>query len=132
MSVDLLETTEAHLSAGNLLDGYSVLYFRWSDDDLNRENEPFVTFRSSGGGLTDPVGGVAYPDIQIFVVGTVSTQVDTNRRAHEIRDYLIDNHRSGDVLNFQSLSDVIGPLFLNQNRPAYEINIRATSTRLAS
>lgn len=58
MSVTLLERFRTHLDAGNLLDGYQVKFYRWSDQDLNGSGQRIIRYESGerhGGGSSRPV-----------------------------------------------------------------------------
>jgi hypothetical protein len=49
--------------------------------------------------------------------------------AQAIKSFLLQNPSSGDIMQFVLLSDIIGPTFLENDRPVFELNIRALQSR---
>ena len=121
MSETLLKRVSDHLSGGSLLDGYTVRYFRWTDDN---GNEPTILFRTAGtqGALTDFT--VQYPDVQVVLIGTPSSVNDDSERCRQIYQYCRENFDIDGGLNIEPLSAVFGPFYLDDGRPWFQLDFR--------
>lgn len=124
MSLSLLERVSSHLSAAGLLTGYDVLYFKWTDERIN-QNTPFILFRMAGTSGVDNQC-VQYPDVRILLVGNPTTVLEADARAYDIHRHFRTQFESADnsVKYFEPLGQVIGPLYLENDRPVLEINVR--------
>lgn len=121
MSATLLQRVSAHLAGGNLLDGYTVRYFRWTDDN---GAEPTILFRMAGsqGALTD--FSVQYPDVQVTLIGTATTVVADSERCREMYQYARENYEIDGGLNIEPLTAVSGPFYLADGRPWFQLDFR--------
>lgn len=121
MSATLLQRVSDHIDAGNLLDGYRIQYFRWTD--ANSE-EPTILFRLAGsqGALTD--FSLQYPDVQAVLIGSVATVVADSERCREICQYCRENYKIYGGLNIEPLSAISGPFYLQDGRPWFQLDFR--------
>lgn len=121
MSATLLQRVSDHLAGGNMLDGYTVRYFRWTDDN---ESEPTILFRMAGsqGALTD--FSLQYLDVQVTIIGTPSTVVLDSERCREIYQYCRENYQIDGGLNIEPLTAVSGPFYLEDGRPWFQLDFR--------
>ena len=126
MSISLLERMRGHLDTGNLLDGYRVRFYRWSDDDLNKSGQ-VILFRmpgSSGQGAHV----IQRPDISIQMLCDPDQVVAGDRRMLEILQYLRANFTisgtNGAVFNLWPTSPYAGPIYLQNNRAMFELIVR--------
>jgi len=128
MSAELLQRIQGHLDAEGLLAGYDTLYFRWTDEQVNG-NTPFILFRAAGSAGDDNYV-VQYPDVRIILVANPSGAVAGDARMREIIRFFRadDGYRitgaSGEVLSVAPIGPVIGPLYLENDRPIWELNVR--------
>lgn len=123
-----LEDIEAYIVDRNLDSGYILKLFRWNDADRESKRDKFLVIRQDGGGLVDRDMG--RPFFQILLIG--GDNEDPNNgysRAELIRDTMIEDYKTGCIIQFQFTSDIIGPLFASNNRPIYEINFTALTSR---
>lgn len=120
MSATLLQRVSAHL--GSLTSGYTLRYFRWTDDN---DQEPTLLFRMAGtqGALSD--FSVQYPDVSVVLIGTARTVVADSERCREILQYVRDNFALDGGLNIEPLSAVSGPFYLENGRPWFQMEFRA-------
>jgi len=121
VSATLLQRVSDHLAGGSLLDGYTVRYFRWTDDN---GSEPTILFRMAGsqGALTD--FSVQYPDVQVTLIGTPTTVVADSERCREIYQYVRENFEIDGGLNIEPLTAVSGPFQLENGRPWFQLDFR--------
>ena len=121
MSATLLQRVSDHLDKGNLLDGYDVHYFRWTDDN---GKAPTILFRMAGsqGALSD--FSVQYPDVQVTLIGAPTTAVSDSERCREILQYVRENFEIDGGLNIEPLTAMSGPFQLENGRPWFQIDFR--------
>ena len=117
---ELLPSVRDHLADADLLDGYRVLMYRWTDS----EGTPTIVFLRSGtGGASDYL--VQRPDVRIVLVTGSASDVRAGEvRMHQILRYLRHSYKAAGVLHFQPMSGVIGPSYLENGRGVFELNIR--------
>jgi hypothetical protein len=110
-----------HLAFGGLLDGYTIRYFRWTDDNAS---EPTILFRMAGsqGALTD--FSVQYLDVQVTLIGTATTVVADSERCREMYQYARENYEIDGGLNIEPLTAVSGPFYLADGRPWFQLDFR--------
>ncbi len=108
--------------------GYNVKFWRWFDDDLSKV-DPILVIRPAGGGESDPFLG--RPDIAIQIVGQSNNRdiVDSDQRIQDIKTRLIKHPSRDDIIQFQILTDILPVVYLNNDRPVFELNVRALQTR---
>lgn len=117
---ELLPSVRDHLASADLLDGYRVQMYRWTDGDAT----PVIVFlRATSSGASDYL--VQRPDVRIVMVtGSASDVRDGEVRMHHILRYLRHSYKTSGVLHFQPMSGVIGPSYLENGRGVFELNIR--------
>lgn len=124
MSLQLLQRVSGHLNDAGLLTGYDVLYFKWTDERIE-QNTPFILFRMAGTSGADNQC-VQFPDVRILLVGSVTVPDDADTRAYDIlRHFRTDfDTPTQSVKYFEPLGQVVGPMYLENGRPVFEINVR--------
>ena len=140
MSASLLQRISGHLAAGplnadnpeegNLLTGYAVRYYRWSDEDLNKSGQ-VILFRMKG---TSGPGAhvIQRPDVSIQMLCDPQEVKAGDDRMLQILQYLRDNFtvtgENGDVFNLWPTSPYAGPFYLQNNRANFELIVRCMVT----
>jgi hypothetical protein len=120
------EELRTHLDSANLFAGYTFRFNRWYDSDIAAGGRHAV-IRREGGGAVDPA--IGRPDLRVLLVGGFNEAQDIEADAIAIESFLLQNHSSGGIMQFQLLTDIIGPIFLENDRPVFELNIRALESR---
>ena len=130
MSVQLMQRLRTHLDAGNLLDGYQVRYYRWSDQDLNGDGQ-LILFRMPG---TEGAGAhvTQSPDVSIIMLCDPSQVKSGDDRMLQILQYLrsdfeLDN-TFGRIFNAVPFGVYTGPTYLQNNRATFELVVRCMTT----
>lgn len=121
MSAELLQRVSAHIE--HLIFGYSIRYYRWSDEDLSG-NTPVVLFRSDG------IRGQSDHQLQYI---DVSMQMVCNPNAVQAGDAVIlsvlrylrseGGFSSDAVGNFEPIA-MTGPVYLQNGRARFELVVR--------
>ncbi len=121
MSAALLNRVKDYADAANLLAGYEVKFFRWTDADV-AGNTPFVLFRQSGSGGSDML--VQQINVSIILVATPTTALSADARAQQIaRLFRVAGSQDG-LARFDTQGAVIGPMYMENGRPVFEIVVR--------
>lgn len=122
MSVTLLQHMRDHLDAANLLDGYTVNFYRFSDQDLNGDGDVIV-FRMTG---TEGTGAhvIQRPDISIQMLCNPARVVDGDNRMLQILRYIRANFTATDIFNMWPIGVYTGPTYLQNNRARFELVVR--------
>jgi hypothetical protein len=120
------EVLRAHLDTASLLAGFTFRFFRWNDAGIAAGGRHAV-IRPEGGGQVDPA--IGRPDLRLLLVGGKNETQAIEVNAQAIKSFLLQNPSSGDIMQFILLSDIIGPTFLENDRPVFELNIRALQSR---
>lgn len=121
MSDDLLRRVSSHLDSGDLLEGYVVRYFRWTDADLNGAGG-VILFRMAGtAGRSDSVAQT--PHVSIQMLCDPDAVVAGDARMLAMLRYLRENYSSADVRNMFPVGPVLGPSYLENNRARFEITV---------
>ena len=128
MSVQLLQRMRSHLDQGNLLDGYKVLFYRWSDQDLNGSGQ-VILFRMPG---TEGDGAhvIQRPDIEINMLCDPDQVAAGDARMLQILQYLRANFETaednpfGRVFNMWPIGVYSGPTYLQNNRAMFNLVVR--------
>ena len=124
----MLQTIEDYLADHSLIDGYLLRWYRWYDSDLSETNDPFMVLKQDGGGEVNV--WVARPFFRIQLVGRKSQDPrEISGHIELIRDTLLTDHKTGEIIQFQVLSDIIGPTFIENDRPVFELGFTALTTR---
>lgn len=129
MSVELLQRFREHLDAGNLLTGYTVKYYRWSDQDLQGAGQ-VARFRMPG---TEGNGAhvIQRPDMELTLMCNPDQVNATDKRMLQILQYLRANFSSdtasGVIVNLWPFNGYSGPVFLENNRAQFSMVVRAVT-----
>lgn len=112
----------------SLDDGYKLKLYRWNDADLDKKSDTFMVLRPRGGGVIDrDIGREFY---SVVIVGGANEDPDLgDSRSQLIRDTMITNYNTNDVIQFQFNTNVQGPFYIDNDRPVYEINFIALTSR---
>ena len=121
MSVALLDRVSALITAAGLMAGYTEKYFKWTDSDINGKN-PFIVLRQSGSGISNIL--LQQTDVLIQL-----SQVPTAIEAGDLRmkDILLlfrGQTVSTDIVRFDPIGTVLGPFYLENGRPIWELTVR--------
>lgn len=126
MSAELLNRVKQHIVDGaGLLTGYTLRYYRWSDEDLNGSGN-VALFRMTGtSGQTNHEA--QQHDVSLFLlVGPKDVRrADDDMRA--VVQYLRSEAgytNGADVFAFHPLQSYTGPTYLQNGRALFEILIR--------
>ena len=122
MSASLLEKVAQHLTDAGLLTGLAVKYYRWTDAD-ERGSANFIVFRMSGtAGARDAT--LQQPDVRILLCATAKEVKAGNDKADAIFSNFAGTTTIAGVVKFEPLATVIGPMYLDNGRAVFEINVR--------
>ena len=126
MSITLLERFRAHLDAGDMLDGYDVRFYRWSDQDLNGSGQ-LVLFRMPG---TEGDGAhvIQRPDMEISILCDPSQVKTGDERMLAIVQYLRANFTTTGIINLWPVGAYTGPTYLQNNRALFRLVVRAVTS----
>lgn len=123
MSDQLLIRAKEHIvDAGGLLGGYSLRYYRWTDQDLSGSANVALFHSPGTSGPTDSV--VQFPDISLLLlVGPAAVrQGDADMLA--VLQYLRSSYKSASAFLFTPLGKFSGPSYLENGRAVFEMVIR--------
>lgn len=121
MSAVLLNRVKDYVDSANLLAGYEVKFFQWTDADV-AGNTPFVLFRQSGTGNSDML--VQQINVSIILVATPTTALSADERAQAIaRLFRVAGSHDG-LVRFDTQGGKMGPSYLENGRPVFEIVVR--------
>lgn len=136
MSISLLESLRGHLNptgGRNLLDGYAVRFYRWSDTDLKQGQ--IILFRMKG--THGPSAHVIQrPDVSIQMLCDPMQVRAGDCRMLEILQYLRANFEieveqqdddlkpATNVFNLLPIGTYCGPTYLQNNRANFEMVVR--------
>ena len=126
MSVELLQRFQQHLAAGNLLTGYDVKWYRWSDQDLNGRGQ-LILFRMPG---TSGTGAhvIQRPDVELTILCDPEQIVAGDNRMLAILRYLRDNFSDGgQLVNMWPVGPYAGPIYLENNRAMFRLVVRVVT-----
>ena len=120
MSLAILQKVKAHIEVAGLLTGFSPKYFRWTDADV-KGTTPFMLFRRIGGNSNMLLQGI---DVLIQQVGIPTGVVDgDSNMGHIIKLFRGSSVQPG-IIRFDPMGEVMGPLYLENGRPVWELTIR--------
>lgn len=125
MSATLMERLEQHLQADNLLDGYSVRFYRWSDQDL-RGSGQVILFRMPGTS-GDSAHVIQRPDVSIQILCDPSQVKNGDDRMLAILRYIRANFQTNGVVNMWPIGPYTGPVYLENNRAMFELVVRCVT-----
>lgn len=123
MSATLLQRLKGHIiDDGNLLSGYAVRYYRWTDADLNGAGN-VVLFRMTGTtGIVQTPAQMA--DVSMFLLANESSVKSADDSMLAVLQYLRANYTTTGVFNFFPLNTYTGPDYLENNRAMFEMVVR--------
>lgn len=122
MSITLLERLRDHIDAANLLDGYQVKFYRWSDQDLNGTGQ-LILFRMAGtGGPSAHV--IQSNDVSIQMLCDPDQVRAGDNRMLAILRYLRNDFETNGVFNIWPVSGYSGPNYLENNRATFQLVVR--------
>jgi len=120
MSLTLLNRVRGLLDDNNLLDGYAVRYFRWTDADI-AGNTPLILFRQTGSGESNEL--VQNTTVSIVLLATPTTVVTADARMQTIlRTIRLSGSETGSV-RFDPSGTVVGPSYLENGRPVFSLDV---------
>lgn len=122
MSITLLRRVRSHLDENNLLDGYEVKFYRWSDQDLKGRGQ-VIRFRMPG---TEGFGAhvIQRPDVEISMLCSPDRVVDGDNRMLQILQYLRSNFTTEGIFNIWPVASFTGPVYLENNRAMFSMIVR--------
>jgi hypothetical protein len=113
--------TDLRAYIDDLIQGYAVKYFRWTDADESSES-PFVMMRFPGSGNSDPL--LQRIDVLLTLVQQPAGAVSGHDTMAAIVRRIREGGGYGDVLRFEVLSEPAGPMYLENGRPVWVADIR--------
>lgn len=122
MSLALLQRVSGAVTAASLNAGYTIKYFRWTDADV-AGTTPFMLFRRPGTAGDSNVL-LQKQDAMIQLVGLPTTVVDGDARMQSILRLFRQPTSQAGVVRFMPMGAVVGPLFLENGRPVWELTVR--------
>lgn len=124
MSANVLQALRNSLNGADLLAGYQVRYFRWTDADLDGAGN-FILFRMTGG--SGPSNRLLQQrDAQILIAGAPNDPQAADLRMTEILAFLrSETAADANIVRFDPLGAPLGPMYTENGRPIWTINARA-------
>lgn len=120
MSTELLSRVRNHIN--HLLTGYTVKYYRWSDDDLATEAGKVIMFRMNGTGVGNHQRQLQ--DVRISVMSSPDDAASADDDMLAILRYLRANYEATDVFNIDPFGNYAGPIWLSNGRALFEMTVR--------
>lgn len=117
--MSIIEEVRAHLDDGGVIDGHSVLYYRWSDKTT--APLPWVVIAPEQGISGDYL--VQNPGCVIYVVGEQYGVVSADETARNIAAYLREFYQFGSVIHADVIASPHRPMWLEDERPVFQINL---------
>lgn len=121
MSLSLLESVRDHISDAGLLAGYDVRFFRWTDKDAEG-NSPLIMFRIGGSGDSNVV--VQQTDVAVVLLDNPREVLAGDERMTDILRLFRTNATRAGIIRFLPLGTKLGPFYLDNGRPVWELTIR--------
>lgn len=122
MSAALLETIATHLTDAGLLTGLTKKYYQWTDAD-EKGSADFIVFRMSGtAGARNAT--LQQPDVRILLCVKAANVKTGNAKADAIFANFAGISTAPGVVKFEPLATVMGPMYLDNGRAVFEINVR--------
>lgn len=127
MSAELLQRIKTHIvDDGGLLSGFTVKYYRWSDDDLNGTGS-VALFKTSG--TYGPSGHVdQWPDVSLYLLADPDKTKAADDAMLAVVRYLRNNYTTDDVFNIHPVGGYTGPMYLANGRAMFELVMRCGVT----
>ena len=121
MSLTLLNRVRGLLDDNNLLDGYAVRYFRWTDADI-AGTTPFVLFRQSGSGESNEL--LQNTLVSVVLVATPTTLVTADALMQTLLRWVRVSGSDTGSIRFDPAGTVVGPSYLENGRPVFTLDVR--------
>ena len=121
MSLTLLNRVRGLLDDNNLLDGYAVRYFRWTDADI-AGTTPFVLFRQSGSGESNEL--LQNTLVSVVLVATPTTVVTSDALMQTLLRWVRVSGSDTGSIRFDPAGTVVGPSYLENGRPVFSLDVR--------
>lgn len=121
MSLSLLESVRDHISDAGLITGYDVRFFRWTDQDA-QGSSPLIMFRIGGSGDSNVV--MQQTDVAVVLLDNPTGVVTGDERMSDILRLFRTNATRAGILRFLPLGTKLGPFYLENGRPVWELTIR--------
>lgn len=118
----ILSATRDHVNDAGLLAPYEDLYFRWSDSDVGG-NTPFILFRFPGSNGPSSIL-LQQRDVLIVLVDTKGESERGHDRISAIERLFRQGGIQPGIRRFEVLGGLNGPLYLENDRPVWQLNIR--------
>lgn len=122
MSITLMRRVRDHLQSANLLEGYRVRFYRWSDQDLRGDGQVILFCMPGTSGVGAHV--IQRPDVSIQMVCDPSQVEAGDLRMLQILQYLRANFETTDVFNMWPTGSYTGPMYFENNRVRFELVVR--------
>jgi hypothetical protein len=121
MSATVLTRVSSLLTAENLISGYAVKYFRYTDADTGG-NTPFILFRQTGGGASDIL--LQSIQVTITIVHNPDGALTADETAQAIQRFLRGVTASEGIVRIDPAVEVRGPMYMENGRPVFELVAR--------
>lgn len=141
MSDDLLRNVSRHLSDGGVLDGYSIRYYKWTDEDLNGAGNVALFKMNGTFGQSDSVAQM--PDVRLSIITNPDGVRDGDAAMLSILRYVRANYTIAgewedadlwdDLASWQDvavfnihppLGGFTGPTYLSNGRAMFDLVLR--------
>lgn len=121
MSLPILQSVRDHILDAGLTAGYDVRFFRWTDQDAEG-NSPLILFRIGGSGESNVV--VQQTDVAIVLLDNPTGVVTGDARMTDILKLFRTSPTRVGILRFLPLGTKLGPFYLENGRPVWELTVR--------
>lgn len=119
MSATLLQAMSTYLASE--INGYTVKYYKWTDQDLAGSGE-FVVFRMVQSGNSNNL--ISRPVMLIQVVANPATVTAADAVIHNVHDALLANDAPTGMVKVNPVGRPMGPYYLENGRAVFELNVR--------
>lgn len=126
MSIVVLERISGFLQDQGLIDGFGVKYYRWMSSDVGSSGN-FIVLRSEAGSGQSDVYLQRIP-VRMILVGEANDIVGLDTLTRSIQRLLRTGAKPDGIVKLEPTSEPVGPMFLENDRPVFEINFTAYTT----
>jgi hypothetical protein len=121
---DPLDQLRYHIE--DLITDYQVRFHRWTDADQNGRGQ-LVLFRISGTGNSDYL--ISKRDVLVRMLCNPD-QVEAGRKVMEdIQSRVYDDFSGEGAFLFLPMGEVMGPMYLQNERATFDLNIRVMTNQ---
>lgn len=102
--------------------GYSFALGRWTET-ANNANTRYIVLRQYG--ARRPILSMRFVGVQVLVVGRRDEQSgisDVSQFANGLHDFVQQRKTGCSIVTVNTVTDVVGPSFTEENRPVFELN----------